>query len=121
MASVTLSVKSQDSSGVTYADPAKPDMTIRFRQTTVNKTINGVQTPNYSVEIIANDNNAVTIGGVSALDALSVRLRVSGSLASKARLRDIITSIAAQLGAWETENVMQGFRPSTAPAINDAL
>lgn len=121
MASVTLSVKSQDSSGVTYADPAKPDMTVRFRSSTVNKLLNGVQVPNYSAEIIANDNNSVTVGGVAAKDALSVRVRVSGSLESKGRLRDILTSIAAQMGQWETENVMQGFRPTTAPAINDAL
>lgn len=121
MASVTLSVKSQDSSGVTYADPAKPDMTVRFRFSTINKSLNGVQVPNYATEIIANDNNSITVGGVSALDALSVRIRVSGSLDSKGRLRDILTSLAAQCGQWETENVMQGFRPATAPAINDAL
>jgi len=121
MTTVTLSVKSQDSSGVTYADPAKPDMTVRFRFGSTNKVLNGVSVPNLSAEIIANDNNAVTIGGVSAQDALSVRVRVSGTLASKARLRDILTSLAAQVATWETENVMQGFRPSTAPAINDAL
>lgn len=121
MATVTLSVKSQDSSGVTYADPAKPDCTVRFRFSTVNKSLNGVQVPNYAAEIIANDNNSITVGGVSALDALSIRLRVSGSLQSKARLRDILTSIAAKLPTWETENVMQGFRPVTAPDVNDAL
>lgn len=121
MASTNLAVKSQDSSGVTYALPTKPDMTVRFRFNTTNKTLNGVVTPNYSVEIIANDNNAVTVGGASALDALSVRIRVSGSLASKERLRDMLTSLCAQCATWETENVMQGFRPTTVPALNDAL
>lgn len=121
MASVNLAVKSQDSTGITYADPAKPDMTVRFRFNTINKTLNGVVCPNYSTEIIANDNNSITVGGQAALDALSVRIRVSGTLASKARLRDILTSLAAQAATWETENVMQGFRPSTVPAINDAL
>jgi len=115
--SVTLSVKTQDSAGVTYADPAKPDMTIRFRSSNANKTLSGVTVPNYSTEIIVNDNNTVTVGGVSALDALSIRVRVSGCLASKTRLRQLLTSIAAQLGTWETENVMQGFRPGTAPVI----
>lgn len=121
MATVTLSVKSQDNSGITYADPAKPDMIVRFRFSTINKSINGVQVPNYSAEVIANDNNAVTVGGVDALDALSVRIRVSGTVASKARLRDILTSLAAKCATWETENVFQGFRPTTAPDINDAL
>lgn len=121
MATVTLSVKSQENSGITYADPAKPDMTVRFRFSTVVKSLNGVQVPNYASEIIANDNNAITVGGVACVDALSVRIRVSGAVASKARLRDILTSLAAKLGTWETENVMQGFRPSTAPDVNDAL
>jgi len=113
----TLSVKSQENAGVTYADPAKPDTTIRFRFASVNKTLNGVITPNYATEIIINDNNSITVGGVSALDALSIRVRVSGSLDSKTRLRQLLTSVAAQLGQWETENVMQGFRPATAPVI----
>lgn len=121
MASITLSVKSQDNAGVTYADPAKPDTTVRFRFGNTTKILNGVATPNYATEIICNDNNSITVGGVAALDALSVRIRVSGSLASKGRLRDLLTSLAAQCGQWETENVMQGFRPATAPAINDAL
>jgi len=114
---VTLSVKSQDNAGVTYADPAKPDCSIRFRFSSVNKTLNGVVTPNFATEIIVNDNNTITVGGISALDALSVRVRVSGALASKTRLRQLLTSLATQLGTWETENVMQGFRPSTAPVI----
>jgi len=121
MASVNLAVKSQDSSGITYADPAKPDMTVRFRFNSVNKTLNGVVTPNYSTEVIANDNNSITVGGSPALDALSVRIRVSGTLESKGRLRDILTSLAAKMATWETENVMQGFRPTTVPDINDAL
>jgi len=121
MAVVTLSVKSREGTGITYADPAKPDMTVRFRFSTINKVLNGIQVPNYACEIIANDNNSITVGGVSALDALSVRVRCSGTLASKGRLRDILTSIAAKMATWETENVMQGFCPSTAPDVNDAL
>lgn len=121
MASVTLSVKSQENAGVTYADPAKPDCTVRFRFATATKQLNGVSVVNYSTEIIVNDNNSITVGAVSAQDALSVRVRVSGTLLSKARLRDLLTSVAAQCATWETENVMQGFRPTTAPAINDAL
>lgn len=117
MPSVTLSVKSQDNAGITYGDPAKPDCTVRFRFGSVAKTLNGVSVANLATEVIANDNNTVTVGGVSAVDALSIRIRVSGSLASKTRLRNILTSLAAQLGTWETENVMQGFRPSTAPVI----
>lgn len=115
--SITLSVKSQDNSGVTYADPAKPDCTVRFRFSSTVKALNGVSVPNYATEIIVNDNNAVTVGDVSAQDALSLRIRCSGSLGSKTRLRQLLTSLAAQLGQWETENVLQGFRPATAPVI----
>lgn len=115
--STTLSVKSQDNAGVTYADPAKPDTTIRFRFSNTIKQLNGVAVPNYATEVIVNDNNSITVGSVSAQDALSIRVRVSGTLLSKTRLRQLLTSAAAQMGTWETENVMQGFRPSTAPVI----
>lgn len=117
MSNTTLSVKSADNAGITYANPTKPDLTVRFKSSTNQKVLNGVSTANYSVEVIVNDNNSITVGGVAALDALSVRLRVSGSLASKNRLRQLLVSAAAQLGTWETENVFQGFRPTTAPVI----
>lgn len=117
MGTVTLSVKSQDSTGITYGDPAKPDCTVRFRSTSTAKTLSGTSVANNLTEIIVNDNNSITVNGVAAVDALSVRIRVSGALQSKARLRVLLTSLAAQLGQWETENVMQGFRPTTAPAI----
>lgn len=119
--SVTLSVKSQDSSGITYADPAKPDCTVRFRFSNTNKVLNGVTVANYATEIIVNDNNDVTVGGVSAKDAISIRIRTSAALESAARLRDLLTSIAVQLDDWDTEHVCQGFRPTTAPVIQDAL
>lgn len=115
----TLSVRSQDNAGVTYANPGKPDTTVRFRFSGSSKALNGVTVPNYATEVIVNDNNAVTVGGVSAQDALSIRVRVSGALESKARLRQLLLSLAAQIGTWETENVMQGFRPVTAPVIVD--
>lgn len=116
----TLSVKSQDNAGVTYANPAKPDTTFRFRFGLTQKTLSGLSVPNFATEIIINDNNPVTISGVSAQDALSVRMRISGAIESKARLRQLLRSLAAQLATWDTENVMQGFRPSTAPVIVDA-
>jgi len=117
MSAVTLSIKSQDSSGITYADPADPNCSIRFRSTNAVKTLNGVNVKNYATEIIVNDDYPVTVNGVAAQDALSIRVRVSGALESKTRLRNLLVSLAAQLGTWETENVMQGFRPSTAPVI----
>lgn len=117
MSAVTLSVKSQDSAGVTYADPSKPDTTIRFRSTSAQKVLGGQNIANYATEIIVNDNNAITVGDASVVDALSIRVRVSGSLNSKTRLRNLLVSLAAQLGTWETESVMQGFRPTTAPVI----
>lgn len=116
----TLSVKSQDNAGITYGNPSKPDTTVRFRFGSTSKVLNGVTVPNYATEIIVNDNNPVTVGGVSAQDALSIRLRVSGALESKARLRQLLSSLVDQLEQWETENVMQGFRPATAPILVDA-
>lgn len=115
----TLSVKSRDNNGVTYADPSKPDTIVRFRYSSSFKTANGAAVNNNLEEIIINDNNSISVGDIPVQDALSVRLRVSGSQGSKARLRLFLRSLAAQLAAWETENVFQGFQPTTAPVLVD--
>lgn len=110
---------SHDASGVTFADPMKPSFTVRFKTTRNTKSLNGVSTDNYLHEVIVNDTNAVTIGAQSANDALSVRIRISGSIDSKARLAAIVNSIATQLPAWAGENVFVGFEPMTVP-VNPA-
>jgi len=117
MANVTLQVKSLDANGVTYANPNKPDSTVRIRSAVTSKMLNGVPVQNYATEYIYNDNNAVTVGGIAAVDANSVRVRVSGSLQSAANLRQMLLSMAAQVGTWDTEHVNQGFRPTTAPVL----
>lgn len=118
MSVLTLSVKSQDNNGVTYADPAKPDCTVRFRFGSTTKVLNGIPTPNLTTEIIVNDNNDVTVGGVSAVDALSIRCRISGCAASVERIRQLLYTVGSRLTTWSDEHVMQGFRPSTAPQID---
>lgn len=113
----TLKVLSVDATGVTYADPSDRNCTVRFKSTTSKKSLNGVPTDNYATEIIYNDDVDVTIAGVSASDALSVRLRTSGAAASAARLKEILLSMAAQLDNWESEGVFTGFPPVSAPVI----
>lgn len=118
MAAVTLQVIRQEATGVVYADPAKPDTTCRFRNTNAQKTLNGVPVPNYRTEIIYNDNNSIEVAtGVNAVDAVSIRLSVSGTLLSATRINNILNSLAAQLSAWETQNVFKGFLPTSAPVI----
>lgn len=114
----TLQVLRQENNGVVYADPAKPDMTVRFRNTVAAKTLNGVSVKNYRTEIIYNDNNSVTVGdGVSALDAVSIRLSVSGALESETRVEEILAALAAQINTWAGQNVFKGFNPTSAPVI----
>lgn len=113
----TLKALSQDATGVTYADPSDRGCTVRFKSTSTGKSLNGVPVTNHATEIIYNDDVDVSVGGVSAVDALSVRIRTSGSAASGTRLREILLSLAAQVGVWETEGVFVGFPPTTAPVI----
>lgn len=113
----TLQVLRQENSGVIYADPAKPDLTVRFRNTSSNKTLNNVNVKNYLTEIIVNDGNPVTVSGVSATDAVSVRLRVSGAVESAARIAVLLHALAEQVDTWQSEAVFSGFNPSTAPVI----
>jgi len=113
----TLQLLRQENNGVVYTDPAKMDLTVRFRNTTSKKTLNSVPVANSLSEIIINDANSVTVGGVSAVDAVSVRLRVSGANESAARIAVLLHALAEQLDTWITEKVHSGFRPTTAPVI----
>jgi len=113
----TLVLKKTDQFGVYYSDPAVPGLSVRFRNTTAKKTLNGVNVDNYSMEIIYNDWNAVTIGGTPAVDAVSVRLRTSGCAESMTRIGVLLTALAAQLTTWNSQHVPQGFNPTTAPVV----
>jgi len=113
----TLKVLRQENTGVVYADPADLGLSVRFRHSSAQKSLNGVPTTNHVTEIIANDDHAVVIGGVNAKDALSVRIRTSGASESKARLRELLLALAAQVDDWDDESVFQGFNPTTAPVI----
>lgn len=111
----TTQVLTRDAYGVTYADPTNPDFSVRFKTTRSAKGLNGVNVDNYLTEVIVNDSNEITIGSTTANDLLSVRVRVSGSIESHDRVKEILTSIASQLDTWGSENVYLGFEPGTAP------
>lgn len=114
----TLQLLRQENTGVVYSDPAKPDLTVRFRNTSVMKSLNGVSVRNQLAEIIYNDQNEVTVAtGVTAKDAVSVRLRVSGCTLSAARLTVLLHALAEQIDTWNSQNVFAGFNPTTAPVI----
>lgn len=101
--------------GAIYADPLKPTATCRFKTTSGAKTIDGVRLQNVVTEIIFNDVNPVTAGAKTANDALSVRIRISGSVDSHPRLKALLNSLASQVDEWGTENVLLGFEPTTRP------
>lgn len=111
----TLQLYSQQPNGVTYCDPSDPDMIVRFKTTSAPKVIDGQRVINYITEITANDNYSVTIGDKVVVDALSARIRTSGSLHSKERLVQLLLDLAGKVAAWETENVFLGFNPVTPP------
>lgn len=117
MALVTTKLLRTEQTGVIYADPADPDLTVRFRNTSAVKNLNGTPVKNYTTEIIYNDSHTITVGAANAEDALSVRLRVSGASQSAVRIRQLLLGLAAQVGTWETEKVFVGFAPTTVPAI----
>lgn len=108
---------SRDANGVTFADPADPDYTVRFKNTQTRKALGGVSVQNYVEEIVINDLVPVAIGSATANDAVSIRLRISGSDKSHTHVKAILKSLAAQLPAWADSNVALGFEPTTAPDV----
>jgi hypothetical protein len=117
---MTYKIQKIEPNGVVYADPATAT-SVRFRNTSTSKTLNGAVTKNQLTELIYNDDNAVVVGGINSVDAVSVRLRVSASPASQARVKQILLAMAAQITTWEDEDVFMGFNPVTAPVIPNAV
>jgi hypothetical protein len=114
---MSLQVLKTEPTGVVFADPVEPDLNVRFKHTSRAKSLSGVPTTNHVTEIIVNDDNTVTIGGSDVVDALSVRVRVSGCPESVDRLEDLLGLVADGLLQWHAEHVFVGFPPATAPAI----
>lgn len=115
MANANTSLYRQLADGQIYSDPADPDFTVRFKTTSSQKSLNGAAVQNYVTEIIYNDDNSITVNSINAIDALSVRLRVSGSAASMSRLAEIVSAMAAQVNGWVAQNVLKGFPPTVVP------
>lgn len=113
---MAIKIQKIENNGVVYADPADPGLSIRFKQTSQGKSLNGVPVTNHVTEIIINDDNQVEIAGSNAVDAISVRLRVSGTAQSKARIKALLGVLAAT-NVWADEDVFSGFRPVTPPSI----
>lgn len=113
---MAIKIQKIENNGVVYADPADPGLTIRFKQTSQGKSLNGVPAVNHVTEIIINDDNQVVISGKEAIDAISVRLRVSGTAQSKARIKALLGVLAAT-NIWVDEDVFSGFRPVTPPSL----
>jgi len=111
-----LRVISSDANSVTYANPADPNYTVRFKTNSSMKNVDGSRLQNFITEIIVNDTNAVAVGSSSVSDALSLRIRFSGSDLSKARLMAIANSVFAQCTSeWFAQHILIGFRPDTSP------
>ena len=117
MAYTNLKLLRSEATGPVFANPSDPDLTVRFRSTSSPKSLNGVSTKNYTTEIVYNDSNSVVIAGTNAQDAVSVRLRVSGSNESMPRIAEILACLSVQLSAWTAEKVFVGFNPDTVPKI----
>ena len=114
---MALKIQKIEQNGVVYADPADPGLSVRFKQTEQGKSLNGVPTSNHVTEVIINDDNAISVSGKDAIDAISIRLRVSACAQSKARVKALL-GILASSGNWADEDVFGGFRPTTPPTLS---
>jgi hypothetical protein len=105
-----------DAFGVTFAETSDPDYTVRFKTSQSYKSLDGNSVQNVVTEIIVNDVHMTDLGdGHTVPEALSVRIKVSGSHYGKARKEAMLSAIAAQLDTWATEGVFDGFEPTTVP------
>lgn len=106
-----MKVINTDQYGVTYADPSDPDFQIRFKTTNGQKSVDGRNVRNYVTEVIITDNSVV--GEMN--EALSVRLRTSGSAENKERLEFLLDTLAGLSQQIKDDSILFGFRPTNSP------
>lgn len=112
----TLKFQKSENTGVIYAAPSDLGLSVRFKQTQQPKTLNKIPVENHVTEIIYNDDNSVTLGAIDAVDAISLRVRISGTAHSRERLAALADSLCADLPNWiRNEYVAGGYRPTTPP------
>jgi hypothetical protein len=113
---MALKIQKIENTGVVYADPADPGLSVRFKQTEQAKSLGGLPTTNHVTEVIINDDNQISLSGNSVTDAVSIRVRVSATSQSKARVKQLL-GVLASSSAWVDEDVFGGFRPATIPTV----
>lgn len=106
---------SHNANGIEYQDPASPGFKVRFKTSKTPKRLDNLRTNNVATEIIVNDVQTVSKDAATGDDPLSIRIRISGSELSHARLQEILAGLSKQLPIWSTENVILGFEPKTVP------
>lgn len=105
-----------DQYGITYADPADPNKQVRFKTTSARKNVDGVSVTNYVSEIIINDESPLDGDcGSCANEAISVRLRVSGSMESRTAVESLINILTTNMTDFLSDNVFYGFQPTNPP------
>ena len=109
---MALQVLTRDNNGVTFSDPAHPEYTFRTKTTKSKKNLNGNSVDNYVTEIIINDSSNVSVGGTVVPDAVSIRLRLSGSGYSEARVNKILENLASYVPSIVSGHTFLGFDPS---------
>lgn len=114
---MTFKVQKTENTGIVYANPADPDNTVRLKHANQAKSLNGVSVTNQVTEVIVNDSADITVGGVNAVDALSIRVRISGSLQATARKKALLIALMSTLTTWSEEDVLKGFNPSSVPSL----
>lgn len=112
---MTFKVQKTENTGIVYAEPTDPDNTVRVKHSSQVKNLAGVTATNQVTEIIVNDNFNVTLGGVAAVDALSIRVRISGTLQASGRKKALLTALMASLEQWKDEDILSGFNPVSVP------
>lgn len=112
-----LKVYRREVGSVLYKDPLDLAYTVRLKQSTQTKTIDRVRSSNNVLEVILNDVSTVTsdLTGEAFADPQSIRVKFSGSPASRAQLKAKFLWLATTVDVWLDEGAMEGFEVSTIP------
>jgi hypothetical protein len=117
MPTTTMVLRKLEANGPSYGIPTIPGVRAKMKFGSTRKILPGnIPVDNNTFEFnLGHDNAPVVVNGVTTTETLAISLRISGSQYGVTHLQNLATALR-QVETWiSTQNVMQGYVPSSVP------
>lgn len=114
---MTYKTQASQPGSVTWADTSDITHTLRARVELAPKKTSGITTTNNRSEVIHARRGVITDGVLTAKEAQSIRLVISGSIEGKNQIKADLAAVFASANAMVDAGLLDGFVPTDALVV----